>query len=100
MRPSILAFAVVWALFAGWTIRRLWRRATDRYTQIVYMYGVKGFGLGYFVLMMLQYVFEGASQRRLLIQLIVGPPLSLWGGYLFGRGMAWSLGVKSDERAV
>jgi hypothetical protein len=100
MRAWTLPFAVAWSLFTGWTIVRLWRRATDRYTQLVYTYGVKAFGLGMYVLSTLGYASQGASTRRLIIQILVDLPLSLWAGYAFGRSMAWFLGVRRDDRAV
>ena len=48
----------------------------------------------------LDYVARGASVRRVLIQLLVGIPISLWGGYAFGRTMAWILRVGPGERAA
>ncbi len=100
MRPSLLVFAFVWVLITGWTFHRLWRKATDRYTDFVYKFGVKGFGLGSYALSILLNAAEHVSQRELIIQLLVWLPFSLWGGYLFGRVLAWSLNVKSHDRAA
>ena len=100
MRPATLIFAILWALLTGWTIRRLWRAATDRYSRLVYTYGVRWFGILFLIGTILAYVADGAPFRKLIIQFLVGAPLSLWAGYLFGRGLAWSFGVEPGDRAV
>ena len=98
MNAPILAFAVACALITVWTIGRLWRRATDRYTQLVYTFGVKAYGLAWLALTTLDQVTQGVSPRRLAIHVLVGVPISLWAGYAFGRGLAWFYGLpRSDQ---
>jgi hypothetical protein len=100
VRPWAIVFAVIWAVFTGWTIRRLWRPARERYSHFVYKYGVKGFGLGMYVLTLISYLVEAAPTRKVLIYVVVGLPISLWGGYAFGRVMAWSFNASPDDGAV
>ena len=87
-----LALAAPLALFLYWTWLRVWRPATDQYSRTVYLFGVKGFGLIMFAMTLWDRTGEGSAS--LLLQLYADVlailPISLWGGYWFGRGMAWA----------
>jgi hypothetical protein len=86
----------------------LWRRAVTRWEQLVYVFGVRLFGIGTGVLFSIAFpVVRGAGETPLstlalqaLAYFLGALPLWLWGGYLWGRMMAASLRVArtTDER--
>jgi hypothetical protein len=41
-----------------------------------------------------------AALLRAVVLALVGFPLNLWGGYLWGRAMAWFFGVEDPAQAA
>ena len=113
MLPTWLALALfavgasVTLILDLWTWRRLWRHPiTDRYTVVVYRYGVRRIGL--LLLVAMTFVvpwFEAdsplgpsvASPRfwgDFVLRAMIGVPLWLWTGYWGGRSVAWVTGIR------
>lgn len=103
--------ACVTLILDAWTWRRLWRHPiTDRYTIVVYRYGVRRLGLLLFVMMtFLVPLFEadsplGASVASprfwgdFVLRAMIGIPLWLWTGYWSGRATAWVTGLRAGAR--
>ena len=96
-------------VFGVWTWRRLWRSGRTPWERIVYDQGVKRFGLatgvGLALLppaiewgpLRLVNVFTAAYVAEAVVGALVGLPIALWGGYLWGRTMADVVG-RSDGR--
>ena len=95
-----ISLLLVGAAWTWQTFRRLWRRGDSPYEQIVYGRGVRGFGLGMFILMtgwgVTKEVAKGRTPTQtalvVLILVVWSAPVWLWGGYLWGRMMAASFG--------
>ena len=106
-RPSALLLRTVlliaFAWFGLWSCRRLWRHASSRYGQLVYVYGVKWWGLGFWVTMTVIMVGQSGVSTlrdlafRTIAMMLVNLPLGLWGGYFLGRAMAWAFGVPAQN---
>ena len=110
---SLVAIVLaVLALLGVLSWRRLWRRGCDPYEQVVYDYGVRGFGwLGILAMPVMQAAgsidrswrellsFEGAVTFVIMwaFALILWLPLGLWGGYGWGRSMAMFFGLKPSS---
>jgi len=96
VRHPVLAglLAIPLGLFLIWTWLRLWRPATDAFSKTVYRYGLKGFGLISFAWTLVDQagVSTKSPLSRLYGVVLVILPISLWGGYVFGRAMAWVFG--------
>jgi len=97
-----ILLALALAFFTGWTIRRLWRRSVDPYTRIVYLFGVKGFGMAFFALSEIVRVRHesdagSANVPNILLDLVTDLPLAMWGGYWWGRAMAWARGLEPSS---
>ena|ERR1041385_9106756 len=94
----LVGIGVFLALFTGWTVRRLWRRAQDPYSRMVYGFGVKAFGVLWGAFMVLD---EARKDWRglphLLLSLLTTLPIALWAGYFWGRAMAWFYGLEKPE---
>ena len=79
----------------------LWRRATTPWARLVYVFGVRGFGLGgglLFSVLFSRYRAEGQIQLatwalQASLYFLIALPLWLWAGYLWGRSMAAALKV-------
>jgi hypothetical protein len=95
--PKLILAAVVWASFTAVTIRRLWRTAESDRGRLVYEYGVKRWGLSFWILFSTVFPVAMAAGSATAFKLVVvtaciSLPLSLWGGWAFGLGMAWWYG--------
>ncbi|SRR6266480_1947599 len=93
----LLAGVAVYGTFGVWTWRRLWRPATDAYSDTVYGLGVKRFGLGVWVAWSAVFTITSSTGDvypilRLAVNAFIAFPLMLWGGYLWGRAMAGLFG--------
>jgi hypothetical protein len=96
---------IAWLMFSVWTVRRLWRPVTSKYSRIVYFCGVKALGVGGSVLAPMAIALQdwGSKDAELprfmfLIAACVGPPLWLWAGYVSGRMLAFLLGLSRDSK--
>lgn len=95
--------AAAWLVFFVWTLRRLWRPINSQYSKLVFFCGVKGIGVGGFVLTLALITYESATVdpdvlRAVLVSTaVLGPPLFLWAGYVSGRLLALVLGVRPDS---
>ena len=116
--PRLLLFLSLVFPFAGagvatvQTWRRLWRRGRDPWEQTVYDRGVRGFGGSMAVLspVIAVAVTLGSSSERdatglagavavgLVVGVLFGTPVALWGGYWWGRGMASTFGLSRPVR--
>jgi hypothetical protein len=89
-------------LLGVWSWRRLWRHPiTDSYSTSVYRHGVRGFGGLIFLAMTVVVPFVEAGtplgptlrSNRFWGDVVMGGaiavPIALWGGYWWGRAMAW-----------
>ena len=98
-----IALLLSFAVFGLWTCRRLFRHASSRYEQLVYSYGVKGWGLGMWVAMTIILTHQGAPRSlgdlafKAGAMMIINLPFTLWGGYMLGRAMAWAFGVEGPN---
>ena len=94
----LATFGCAWIGFTVWTVRRLWRPSSTGYERMVYHFGVRLFGIGSWLLFVILF---SLTQRDDLISpavmaavtLFIGLPISLWAGYLWGRGMAKVYGL-------
>ena len=100
-----VAYVVACVLLARWTWRRLWRRGRDRWEQIVYDSGVRGFGRLAWIANALGAplwkawdrgapLLSLAVAREVLSAALLGASLWLWAGYWWGRAMARTFGVR------
>ena len=92
------AGALIWVTLCVWTVRRLWRAPGTPYERIVYRFGVRGFGVGFWILFAIVSALshrgdEISPALTAAIMLFVGFPISLWAGYFWGRGMARFYGL-------
>lgn len=87
-------FSITWVLFCAWTVRCIWM-LRDQHDRRVYSNGVLGFGVFMWVAMTFVAAYLGVQGdprhrhfwfygSRFLFLLF---PLSLWGGYFWGRIM-------------
>ncbi len=102
MRHPFLLIGIDLAL-AGllmWTVRRLWRPLGDRYSRMVYGFGVRGFGLVWGALMVVDKArVSGDGAAAVATSVLVTLPIALWTGYWWGRGMAWFYGLEKPGAA-
>ena len=105
---TIFALGATLTLALGvWSWRRLWRYPiTDVYSALVYRLGVRGFGALIFLAMTVVVpVVEAGSplgsalrSSRFWGDVVLGGaialPVSLWGGYWWGRTIAWTRGIR------
>lgn len=116
--PRLLFFLALALLFAGagvatvHTWRRLWRRGRDPWEQTVYDRGVRGFGASMAILSPVIAIastlssssernatgFSGAVAVGLVLGVLFGTPVALWGGYWWGRGLASTFGLSRTVR--
>ena len=66
----------------------------------MYKFGVKAMGLLSYAFFIVSGIGERLPEATFIIRALVYLPGSLWGGYLFGRVLAWSFKVSPDDRAV
>ena|SRR2546421_2581692 len=98
MPPAVRAIAfLAYAAFTLWTVRRLLRPAADPDHKMVRRYGVLGWGLGFWVLMTADFARRSTYTRtqfwtHALTETFILLPISLWGGYVWGRAMGSFLG--------
>ena len=97
---------------SSWSLRnwkRMWGVPHTAYEILVFQRGARTFGLLTWAAMWLvtplySAVVEHHSWLSTLLRAgvsaLVGFPLSLWGGYLWGRVMAWFFGIKDPAEAA
>ena len=90
--------AALWATFVVWTLRQLWRDGDDPYTRVVYRFGVRWGGIAMWVVMTVASTLQDADGlaggfARGFLAAFINLPIWLWGGYFFGRVMAFLYGV-------
>ena len=100
MRAKVIfaALIVIWLIFCAFTVHRLWRPAQTPRERRIYLYGVRGWGV--FFWLMFTGVFPVISNEEsaktipfILCLAYAGFPISLWGGWAFGLFMAKYDGV-------
>ena len=101
-RPVLIALSVPYAGLTAWTIRRLWRHGDQPYERLVYRFGVRTLGLGFWAFMtVFLTIREPISSRSIwfsaLIAAFVNLPIGLWVGYFWGHGMARFYGDDRTE---
>jgi len=94
---------VAYAAFTLWTVRRLLRPAADPGSRMVRRYGVLGWGFGFWLLMTADFArrstFTGTEfWTHALTDAFILLPISLWGGYLWGRAMGSFFGWFFGDR--
>jgi hypothetical protein len=117
-----MKWKLVWLVVSfgslGWwgaySWHRLWRTGRDQWEQLVYDRGVRRMGASacvFFPLMgllmpILAPTDLGGSDRLLLciatfsMALVMGFPVGLWSGYIWGVAMAGWLGINRNKRAA
>jgi len=103
-RPLSLAIlitgAALYAAFIVWTVRRLWRPVVDSYSRTVYWFGVRLGGVIFWLVLSIGGSLSSESALTpwvsTLIALYTGFPICLWGGYAWGRAMAWVYGLSES----
>lgn len=86
-----------WLFFCIWTWRHLARKRDAENGRLVYDYGVLGWGLPMWVTMAIinavgevggvSNAFSAPFAGALLLNAVIGFPIALWAGYLWGRAM-------------
>ena len=98
---SILLGAA-WLVFFWWTLRTLWRPINSRYSQIVYLLGVRSIGLSIGVLCPIVVAFsdwgtmDPEVPKLMFVTMALGTPVWMWLGYATGRITAHFLGLKKE----
>lgn len=98
---SILLGAA-WVVFFGWTLRTLWRPIHSRYSQIVYLLGVRAIGLSIGVLCPIIVAcgdwgtIDPELPKLMFMTMALGTPAWMWLGYASGRIAALFLGLPKD----
>ena len=100
MKHPFLAVTLALPLsaFVVWTWFRLWKPVSDVYTRTVYCNGVRIFGFLMFVLS----VFDRFAKStpwvlQVYDDILIALPLCMWGGYWWGRAMAWMYGQRPSR---
>lgn len=108
MIALVSVLTVVWLGWTWWTVRRLWRPAETPYERMVYQFGVRGWGVWMFVAMSATSLVRdhdptwsvGRSALQILFVVVTAAPLMLWGGYWWGRGMAFFFGLDPSRTST
>ena len=90
--------AALWVTFVLWTLRYLWRDDHDPYTRVVYRFGVRWGGIAMWVAMTVAFTLDhtdglAGGWGRGFLAAFINLPIMLWGGYFFGRFMAFLYGL-------
>ena len=100
-RAIFITGAVLYGAFIVWTLRRLWRPVVDPYSRVVYWFGVRLGGVIFWLVLSIAGSLSSESTLSpwvsTLIALYTGFPICLWGGYAFGRTMAWVYGLSESS---